>query len=134
MESKRQLQVGSLIQREISTVLRNEGSYMYGDALVTVTNVKLTPDLELAKVYLSVFNVATKEAIIEAIYHNMSRMRLLLGERIRKNVRRIPKLDFYIDDTLDEMYKLNSLFDKLEAENQMGTHSPATNPENPTAE
>lgn len=107
---------------------------MYGDALVTVTNVKLTPDLELAKVYLSVFNVATKEAVIEAIYHNMSRMRLLLGERIRKNVRRIPKLDFYIDDTLDEMYKLNSLFDKLEAENQMGTHSPATDPENPTAE
>ncbi len=124
MESKRQKQVAELIKRNFGTVLQQEGSYIYGvEALVTVTGVKMSPDFSIAKIYLSVYNTENKQAVILAMEDQMFRLRQSLVTRIRKHVRRIPNIHFYLDDTLDEMYRLNDLFNRLEDENQMGDRS-----------
>lgn len=121
METKRQLQVGELIKRNFSVVLQHEGRYIYGDeVLVTVTGVKMSSDLGLAKIYVSIFNTENKQAAILQLAGENVRLRQLLAQRIKKHVRRIPNIDIYEDETLDEMYKLNSLFDKLRQEKQMG--------------
>ena len=121
MASIRQQQVASVIQREFSMVLYQEGAYIYGtEPLVTVTQVIVTPDLSEAKIYLSVYNIEDKQTVLLELEDNLVRLRQLLSSRIRKKVRRIPKIALYYDDTLDEMYRINALFDKLEADNQMG--------------
>jgi len=121
METKRQLQVAETIKRHFSLVLQNEGSYIYGaEPLVTVTKVKLTPDFGLAKIYLSVYNVEHKQGVILELEEHISRLKQLLGSRVRKQMRRMPDIAFYLDDTLDEMYRLNQLFDRLHEDDQMG--------------
>lgn len=124
MESIRQKQVAETVKRHFSIVLQQEANYMTSEpALITVTNVKMTPDLSIAKVYLSIYNTENKQETLLELEDNMSRLRQALGARLRNHVRRIPELDLFIDDTLDEMYRLNALFDKLEDENQMGSGS-----------
>ncbi len=113
MASKRNLQVAELIKRNMGTVFFNEGSYIYGDVLVTVTNVKLTPDMGQANVYLSIYNTENKEGVLKLVEQQTHKLRQQLANRIKKHVRRIPVIHFYMDETLDEMYKLNTLFDKI---------------------
>lgn len=125
METKRQRQVAELVKRNFSMVLQQEGSYLYGpEPLVTVTSVKVTPDFGLAKIYLSIYNTENKQAVILQMEEEQVRLRQSLAHRIRKHVRRIPEIAFYIDDTLDEMYRVNALFDRLRNENQMGSEDP----------
>jgi ribosome-binding factor A len=114
MGSVKQKQTESMLQREMSMVLQQEGGYIYGtQALVTVTGVRLSPDFGEAKFYLSVFNIEDKQSVILQLADDLVRMRQLLAARIRKKVRRIPQVNFFLDDTLDEMYRLNSLFDRI---------------------
>ncbi len=120
MESKRQKQVAELVKRNFSLVLQSEGSYVYGaQPLVTVTSVKMSPDLSQARIYLSVWNTDNKQAVLLEMAEEQPRLRQSLGVRLRKQVRRIPEIAFYLDDTLDEMYHVDGLFDRLYAENQM---------------
>ena len=120
-ESKRQLQVAELLRRNFSLVLQQEGGYIYGsDVLVTVTKVKISPDLGSCKIYLSVYNTENKQAVILQLEEEYRKLKQELSQRVRKQVRRIPEFDMYLDDTLDEMYRLNNLFNKLHQEKQMG--------------
>lgn len=118
MESKRQLQVAETIKRNFSTVLQQEGSYIYEDAFVTVTSVRMTPDLALAKIYLSIYNTDDKASVLYMIDKSLFNLKNSLAARIRKQVRRIPEIAVYMDDTLDEMYKLNTLFKEIKSEEQ----------------
>lgn len=121
METKRQKQAAELVKRNFSLVLQQEGSYIYGpEPLVTVTGVKITPDLSLAKIYLSVFNTDNKQAVLLEMEEEIVRLRQSLAHRIRKHIRRIPEISFFADDTLDEMYRVDDLFNRLYEENQMG--------------
>ena len=121
MESKRQLQIAELIKRNFSIVLQNEGSYIYGaEPLVTVTQVKITPDFNLAKIYLSIYNTEHKQGVLLELDEHLTRLKQSLMARIRKHVRRMPDIAFFLDDTLDEMYRLNELFNRLHEDNQMG--------------
>ena len=121
METKRMLQVAELIKRNFGQVLQQEGTYIYGTTpFVTVTNVKMTPDLTIAKVYLSVYNIEDKQTVILEMEDNLTRLRQSLAFRIKKHVRRIPELQFYLDDTLDEMYRLRELFQQLDEDEQLG--------------
>lgn len=121
MGSVKQKQTESMLQREMSMVLQQEGGYIYGtQALVTVTGVKLSPDFGEAKFYLSVFNIEDKQSVILHLDDDLVRMRQLLAGRIRKKVRRIPTVSFFLDDTLDEMYRLNSLFDRIGTDEDNG--------------
>ena len=120
MESKRQLQVAELIKRNFGLVLQQEGGYIYGpEPLVTVTNVKISPDFSIAKIYLSIYNTENKQAVILEMEEATSRLKQSLSQRVRKHIRRIPDIAFYMDDTLDEMYRLNDLFNRLHQYNQM---------------
>ncbi|MCB0668670.1 MAG: 30S ribosome-binding factor RbfA [Saprospiraceae bacterium] len=113
MDTKRQLQAAELVKRNFSMVLQQEGSYIYDDALVTVTNVKMSPDLSLAKIYLSVYNTDNKQAVLLKLEDQHHRLKQIFSHRIRKHIRRIPEIAMYIDETLDEMYRLDALFDRL---------------------
>lgn len=124
MDTKKQRQVAEVIKRNLSMVLQDEGGYIYGVApLVTVTEVKMTPDFSIAKVYFSVFNIEDKQTPIIAMEANNARLRHALAKRIKSAVRRIPEIQFYLDDTLDEMYRVDALFEKLYEEDQMGKES-----------
>ena len=121
MASKRQLQVAEAIKRHFSEVLQREGYLIYGsEPFVTVTGVNVSPDLSQANIYLSVYNVAKKENVIEAVSHHGTKLRQSLASRVRKHMRRVPFLEFHLDEMLDEMEKVDNLFERLYAENQMG--------------
>lgn len=121
MESIRQRQVSELIKRNFGIVLQQEGGYVYGtDVLVTVTSVKVTPDFSLAKIYLSVYNTENKQEVILEMEENIIRLKQALTTRVKKHMRRIPDISFFLDDTLDEMYRLRQLFDRLHENKQMG--------------
>ena len=124
MESKRQLQVAEMVRRHIGTLLQQEGPYIYGaEVLVTVTNVKMSPDMGLAKIYLSVYNTENKQAVILQMEDQHFRIRQAFSQRVKKKMRRVPELQFFIDDTLDEMYRLNELFNQLDHDKQKGKAS-----------
>lgn len=119
MASKRQNQVASIIKRNFSTVLQQEGTYVYGvEPLVTVTTVLMSPDMAEAKIYLSVFNVEDKQTVILEMEEHLTRLRQLLAHRVRKHVRRVPYLKLFLDDTLDEMYRINELLSRISNESK----------------
>ena len=129
MESRRQLQTGELIKRHFSIVMREQGSYIYGSqVLVSVTRVIMSPDLGLAKIYVSVFNTEDKNAIILLLNTEKVRLKQQLTQRIRKHVRRIPRIDIYLDDTLDEMYKIDDclLYTSPSPRDQRGSRMPSS--------
>jgi len=102
-------------------VLTAEGNYIYGnEALITVTEVKMSPDLGLAKIYLSVFNMMNKQEAILMMEDNYSKLKQALYSKIGKQLRIMPELRFYLDDTLDEAFKLDQLFKKMHDEKQFG--------------
>lgn len=114
METKRQRQVAELIKRNFSSVLQSEGSYVYGtEPLVTVTEVHPTPDLSQCKIYVSVWNTESKEEVIVQMNREHHRLKQALAFRIRKHIRRIPAITFFIDETLDEMNKADDLIEGL---------------------
>lgn len=121
MESIKQRQVAELVKRNFSMVLQEEGGYIYGsEVMVSVTSVKISPDMSLAKVYLSVYNTEDKQTVILEMEDQLQRLRQSLAGRIRKHIRRIPEVTLFLDDTIDEMYRVDAIFDRLHAENLMG--------------
>ncbi|MBL7791344.1 MAG: 30S ribosome-binding factor RbfA [Saprospiraceae bacterium] len=122
METIRQKQVAEMVKRNFSMVLQEEGGYIYGTSvLVSVTGVKMSPDLNIAKIYLSVYNTEDKQTVILEMEDQLVRLRQSLANRIKKHVRRVPEIALYLDDTIDEMYRVNDLFNRLHNEGAMGT-------------
>lgn len=121
MASKRQLQVAEMIKRNFGLVLQQEGSYIYGtQPLVTVTQVQVSPDLSVGKIYLSVYNVDDKQTVLLQMEQEYHRLRQALAVRLKRHLRRLPQFEFFLDDTLDEMYRLNSLFNEMHENKQFG--------------
>lgn len=114
MESIRQKQVGEMLRRFFSMILTEEGSNIYGrDKLVTVTEIKMTPDLLIAKVYISVYGSENKQEVILLLEDNYTRLRQALASKIGKQMRRMPELEFFLDDTVDEMYRVEALLNRV---------------------
>ncbi len=115
MESVRQKQAAELIRRQFSRILTSEGRYIYGSqALVTVTQVIMTSDLALAKIYLSIFNTDNKQEVLLMMEDSYPRLKHALHSILKKQIRSMPELKFYIDDTMDEVYKVEALFKKYD--------------------
>ena len=114
MESIRQQQVAKLIQQSISDIFIKHGRDIYGRAFITLTKVYITPDLLLARVYLSVYNVTDKQQVIDTMSENVYFIKGKMGNQIRNKVRRIPELEFYLDETLEEVNRVEQLFEKLD--------------------
>lgn len=121
METKRQKQINELLRRQFSMVLMEEGSYIFEKAMVTITRVSVSPDLQNAKFYLSVFNTDQKQEVMMALEENNHRLRFALANKVGKQLRRIPELQFFLDESLDEFFKMDQLLSRLRAEKQMGS-------------
>ena len=109
MDSTRQLKVSRLIQKELGEIFQRETKVYFGNALITVTQVRVSPDLGVAKVYVSLFNVPDVEALHKSIQVHTKEIRLKLADRVRKQVRIIPNLVFFIDDSLDYAMRIDEL-------------------------
>lgn len=109
MESQRQQKIAKLLQKDLGEILSEQARNRYGNVLITVTKVHVTSDLSIAKVYLSLFAVADKKALLKAIQNSTKEVRLLLGNRIRHQLRVVPELVFIEDDTLDYLEKIDDL-------------------------
>ena len=113
MESTRQQKYGKLIQKELSDIFLHDTKSLFGNAFITVTTVRVTPDLGLAKVYLSFMMVEDKKSMLDMIVKQTKPIRKMLGDRIKKQARVIPALMFYIDDTVDYANKMDEIFSKI---------------------
>ncbi|MDD3685636.1 MAG: 30S ribosome-binding factor RbfA [Bacteroidales bacterium] len=106
-QSKRQTQVAGLIQEELAKVIQHKFNGLVPGRLLTVTVVRMSPDLGVAKVYVSIFPSTDGEKIIKEINKNVSKIRFELGNAIKNDVRRIPELVFYLDDSLDYIERID---------------------------
>lgn len=97
----------------MASIFMKEGKQILGEAFVTLSEVKMTPDLGVAKIYLSLQFISNREEVLKALTQNTNFYRNALGKRIRKVARTVPELRFYEDDTLDEAAKMNNLMNKL---------------------
>lgn len=114
MASIRQKQTAEMIRRHFGTMLQQEGSNIYGSTpFVTVTEVQVSPDFSQAKIYLSVFNTENKQEVILQMEDNYYRLKQSLASRIGRKIRRMPELKFFIDDTVDEMYRVEELLNRI---------------------
>jgi ribosome-binding factor A len=109
MESTRQQKVSRLLQKELGNVFSITGRTLFNGALITVTKVRVTPDLSIARVYLSIYSVANKNSMFEDIQKQSKTIHHRLVELISKQLRIMPVLEFHIDDSLDYQENIEKL-------------------------
>jgi ribosome-binding factor A len=117
-ESKRQKQVGQLLQKELSDIFNRMGFNILEGGMISISSVRLTPDLLEARVYLSMFKIADSAAMILRIKERMGEIRKDLGNRVGKQLRRVPELSFFLDDTLEYVFKMDELFKKIKDDDE----------------
>lgn len=115
-ESKRQKQVAGVIQEEMNDIFLRMGLNMINGGMVSIAAVKVTPDLLEARFYLSLFQINDAEAVLAKIELRKGELRRLLGTRVKQQLRRIPELKFFKDDTLDHVFKMEEIFKKINEE------------------
>ncbi|MPR36091.1 30S ribosome-binding factor RbfA [Salmonirosea aquatica] len=113
MESKRQQKVARQIQKDLGDIFQRDAQHLVNGAFVTVTGVRMTPDLGIARAYLSFLPEKKKELLFEGIQENTRFIRQKLGERVRHQLRIVPELQFYLDDTAEYAAKMDALFANL---------------------
>ena len=111
METTRQNKISRLIQKELSEIFLLQTKSMNG-VLVSVSAVRISPDMSIARVYLSVFPSERSQEIVKNINDNMKSIRYELGTRVRHQLRIIPELKFFVDDTLDYAERIDELLKK----------------------
>jgi len=110
--STRQSKVARLVQKELGDYFQREAGFLAPGKLITVTIVRVSPDLSFARVFLSIFPNADQEKVIQKIIDATKTIRMELGRKIRNQVRIIPELVFQIDDSMDYFEKIDSLLKK----------------------
>jgi len=113
MESKRQQKFAGVIQEELAQIFQREGSSFLPNTLVTITRVRVSPDLAVAKVYLSFLNTNNTTLSVNTVNAHVGEIRYKLGSRIRHQVRVVPELTFFVDDTNEYVERMDHLFDKI---------------------
>ncbi|MBQ1709350.1 MAG: 30S ribosome-binding factor RbfA [Bacteroidales bacterium] len=111
-ETTRQQKVARQIQKDLAEIIRLRGMAAYDGAMLTVSGVKITPDLALAKVYVSIFPSTKAVDVMEQLGEETSRLRGELGRRVSKQLRIVPELVFYLDDSLDYVEHIDALLKK----------------------
>ncbi|MDZ7739102.1 MAG: 30S ribosome-binding factor RbfA [Bacteroidales bacterium] len=112
MESTRQKKVSRLLQKELAEILRQKTTELARGKMITVTTVRVSPDLGIAKIYLSIFPSDDSEDTLESIRQNTPRIRNELGNIVRHQLRVIPEIAFYLDDSLDYIDNIDSLLNE----------------------
>lgn len=111
-ESTRQLKVASQLQRDMAEIIRQKGMAFFGGALVSVSGVKISPDLSVAKVYVSVFPSAKADAVMQTLEENAKALRGELGAKVAKQLRIVPEIAFFLDSSLDYVEHIEELLKK----------------------
>ncbi|MBP9986536.1 MAG: 30S ribosome-binding factor RbfA [Bacteroidales bacterium] len=111
-ESTRQLKIASQIKRDMAEIIRGRGMAAFDGALVSVSGVKITPDLSIAKIYVSIFPSDKSARVMEIINESSRALRGELGRRVGKQFRIVPELAFYLDDSLDYVEHIEELLKK----------------------
>ena len=109
MDSVRQNKVNSLLQQEMAQIMLQENRALFPGSLITVTGVRVTSDLAVAKIYLSFFPLKDKQAVLDRLQAETSQLRGKLGRAVGKQLRIVPELHFYIDDSLDRTEEIEKL-------------------------
>ncbi|MDE6352981.1 MAG: 30S ribosome-binding factor RbfA [Muribaculaceae bacterium] len=110
MESTRQAKISRLIQKELSEIFRQQTAKTHG-VIVSVSSVKVSPDLSIARAYLSVFPSDKGAEMIDSINRNARTIRYELAQKVRFQLRKTPELSFHLDDSLDYIEKIDALLD-----------------------
>lgn len=111
MESTRQAKIARLLQKELSEIFRQQTAKTHG-VIVSVSAVRVSPDLSIARAYLSVFPSDKAPEMIESINASAKTVRYELAQKVRFQLRKVPELQFYLDDSLDYIEKIDSLLEK----------------------
>jgi ribosome-binding factor A len=115
-EGKRQKQIGGLIQEELNKIFQRFGLNMIDGGMVSISSVKITPDLLEARVYLSFFQVADAKEALKKIQEKAGEIKRELGNQVRQQLRRIPEIKYFRDDTLDHVFRMEEIFKKISGE------------------
>jgi ribosome-binding factor A len=116
LEGKRQKQVAGLLYEEFNEIFRKLGLGMMDGGMVSIASVKVTPDLLEARIYLSFFKVADPKAALKKIEDKAWEIKRELTVRVKHQLRRIPELKFFVDDTLEHVFRMEALFKKINEE------------------
>ena len=108
METTRQSKISRLIQKDLSDIFQNETRKTHG-TLISVSVVRVSPDLSIAKAYLSIFPPEKSQEILESIQNNARSIRYELAQRVRFQLRKTPELMFFLDDSLDYIENIDTL-------------------------
>lgn len=114
MESKRQQKFSRQIQKDLSDIFQKELKGAFGNSFITITEVKVSPDLSQAKSYLSMMLTKDKEGLLDEIRDKTKQIRNILASKIRHQVRIIPELQFFLDDTAEYAAKMDALISNLD--------------------
>ena len=125
-EGKRQRQVASALQEEMNDIFRRLNLNMIDGGMVSISSIKVTPDLLEARIYISLFQVKEPASVMKTIEARAWVIKKELANRVKHQLRRIPVLHFYLDDTLDYVFKMEEVFRKLKEEKPT---TPSTDPE-----
>ena len=118
MESKRQQKFAGVIQQDLAAIFQREGMNYLPNTLITITKIRVTPDLAIARVFLSFFNNTNPQAGLQTIKLHANEIRYKLGARIKDQVRIIPQLEFFVDDTSEYVERMDKIFDKISREDR----------------
>jgi ribosome-binding factor A len=113
MESKRQAKFARQIQKDLSEIFQREGQRLLGMQFIGVTTVRVTPDLGYVKVYLTFLNEKDPNKALSLVRQYNKEIRTLLAARIKDSIRKIPELEFFYDDTMDFVERMDKVFEKL---------------------
>jgi ribosome-binding factor A len=113
----RQEKFERLMQRDLGEIIQRRSADWFGGAFITVSDTSVSPDLGYLKVYVSLFNAEDKDELMERIESHKWEIRKMLASKIRNEVRKVPELEFFEDNSLDEMNKMDALFDKIKKDN-----------------
>lgn len=116
MESKRQQKFAGVIQKDLAEIFQREGGNLLPGVMVTITKVRVTSDLAIARVYLSFFNSSNNSLSLSTIKAHAGEIRFKLGSRIKDQARIVPQLEFFVDDTSEYVDRMEKIFDKISKE------------------
>lgn len=119
-EGKRQKQIAGLLNEELNVIFQRLSLNMINGGMVSISSVKVTPDLLEARIYLSFFQVKDIKAALQKIEDRHHDIKKELATKVRYQLRSIPVLKFFRDDTLDHVFKMEELFKKIEKEKKDG--------------
>jgi ribosome-binding factor A len=119
MESRRQEKFAKLLQRDLGDIFLQKAASLFKGSFITISGVKVSPDLGYAKVYLSFFKAANNAELLDAIRLNTREIRHELAGKIKNQVRKVPELEFFLDESLDYVDRMEKVFKEINTDDHL---------------